>query len=230
LEFVVPGEPVPAARPRVVPRYSGKKGGPRRLITDGAGRPILSAYTEKETEEYEQRVAAFARAALQAHPEWLMVAMSDARFLVHLYFFRSPKNRGDKDNYEKAALDGIKKVNQYREEPPKKPGGRSTKIFLSGVFRDDARVTQGIVALNTITRGEPRTEICVEPAIEQLAEPLWMRVAIERGWRPPASAPRFEPDAAMRVELEHRSRIEAARKFALGQPAGPIVGPGATRS
>jgi Holliday junction resolvase RusA-like endonuclease len=181
VEFVVPGIPVPAARPRVVPLYGkGKK------LVLANGRPILRAYTEEATEEYEQRCAFSARAALQRYPSWIELALSEAVFRLHLHFIR-PAARGDLDNFVKAAMDGLKKGNVYRADPKDLVRGKPRQVFIRGLFRDDARIVQLAASMHTDPKAEPRTEVLLETATMVLEEPLWMRCARERGWRPAAS-------------------------------------------
>lgn len=79
MRFVVPGRPVPKARPRV-----GRNG---------------AVYTPRATREYEERAASAARAA-GIEPLAGPVA-------VRAVFFVSGR-AGDLDNYLKALLDGLK--------------------------------------------------------------------------------------------------------------------------
>lgn len=177
LVIVVPGPPVPCARPRSVPLMRNGK----PVIGQG-GRPIIHTFVPDTTTEYENRVAIFARRALAANREWQAVALSDAPLRCHLHFVRSVR-RGDLDNFQKAALDGLKKANDYREDPTDLVRGKPRKIFVAGVFEDDSRITQLLASMHTDPKDEPRTEIVVETANVVLEEPLWMRVAKERGWK-----------------------------------------------
>ena len=174
LAFVVPGEPFPWER-------AGAHG-----YLDADGRPKVRSYTPGRSAEFETRVAHFTRAALVKTPEWRELALSDARFRVHIHFVTG-QPRGDLDNFKKAVLDGMKKANAYRPELPRIAKGRLVqpkKVFESGVYRDDVRVTEGLVSIHRTKEKEPRTEILVEPATVLLEVPLWMQVAIENGWKP----------------------------------------------
>jgi Holliday junction resolvase RusA-like endonuclease len=85
LAFLVPGSPVPCARPRVV-RQPGR--GVRTIMP-------------KATVDYESRVALV---ALSCRPEdWPLDAQ---RYSVDLFICRGEK-RGDCDNFLKGVLDGL---------------------------------------------------------------------------------------------------------------------------
>lgn len=177
LSFVVPGDPIPCARPRAF-----------ALMRKGAailknGRPIIREYTEDRTEEYEGRVALFCRQALARYPEWQNSALAGHLLRVHLHFVRRAA-RGDLDNFQKAALDGIKKANDYRLDPTKLVRGKPAKILVRGAFRDDSRISQCLASMHTDPKAEPRTEVTLETANVLLAEPLWQHVARIHGWGP----------------------------------------------
>jgi Holliday junction resolvase RusA-like endonuclease len=145
-----------------------------------------------ETTEYESRVAIFARRALAANPDWQKVASNpDVALRAHVHFIRA-KRRSDIDNFLKAALDGLKKANDYREDPKDLVRGKPRKIWVAGVFDDDARITQVLASMHTDPKDEPRTEIVVETANVVLQEPLWMRCAREAGWKRPQEEQRAE--------------------------------------
>jgi len=184
LAFVVPGHPVPCARPRAVP-VMGRGG--VAVLQDG--RPLLRAYIPPETSDYERHVTDFARVALAAHPQWSPVALSPSvRFRVSIHFVRTG-GQGDLDNFAKSVLDGIKKVNAYRLDPNRMVRGKPAKIFVSGIFRDDRLIMQLLLSQHVHPKAEPRAEILVETAPAELTEPLWMRVALDAGWRPPELSP-----------------------------------------
>lgn len=81
LQFVVPGVPVPKARPRVV-------AGGRRT------------FTPEKTAAWESTVGAYALQARQRAAAWPL----DARYAVTIEAYRD--FRGDLDNMVKSALDG----------------------------------------------------------------------------------------------------------------------------
>lgn len=175
LQIIVPGEPFPCERTRAT-----------AFMKDG--KPKARVYTPERTTEYEERVAAFTRKALQRFPEWAKLAHTDAFFRVHIHWVTTQK--GDKDNFEKAVLDGMKKANHYQQPPGKVVGHRFVtprKVFVWGLIRDDSRVLQGLQSIDrTGVDTESRTEIVVETCNPRLEVPLWMQIAIERGWAPKA--------------------------------------------
>lgn len=179
LSLIVPGEPVPCGRPRYAPLMRNGK-----PILGAGNRPIVHVYMPDTTTEYEKRVALFARKALAAEPSWQAIALNpDVALRAHLHFVRTRRS-GDLDNRVKSVLDGLKKANDYREDPRDLVRGKPRKIFTAGVFDDDARITQILASMHTDPKDEPRTEIVIETANVVLEEPLWMRVARERGWGP----------------------------------------------
>lgn len=180
LEFIVPGPPVPCARPRVIPLMRNGK-----PVLGMGGRPIVHTFMPDTTVEYEERVGLFTRRMLVANPAWQDVALSNVMLRVHLHFVRQHR-RGDLDNFQKAALDGMKKANEYRLDENDLVSGRPRKIFVRGIYPDDDRISQAIASMHTDPKAEPRTEILIEPANVVLDEPLWMRVARENGWAPAA--------------------------------------------
>jgi Holliday junction resolvase RusA-like endonuclease len=172
---VVPGEPQPWERAGLAP-----------FIKDGKAR--VHVYTPKRTDEYETRVAHFARLALRQTPAWIDVALAPgARFRIHLHFVTT-NERADLDNCKKAVLDGIKRASTYRLELPRLVRGKLTKprkIFLYGVYSDDVKVDEALVSICRNPSGaEPRTEVTLEPATDKLEVPLWMQLAMEAGWAP----------------------------------------------
>jgi hypothetical protein len=60
------------------------------------------------------------------------------------------------------------------------------KVFVSGVYKDDVRVSEGLISIQRTKEREPRTEVMVELATVDLQVPLWMQLAIENGWAPQA--------------------------------------------
>lgn len=163
LEFIVPGDPVPCARARVV-AVRGPGGKP--LMTS-SGEPIVRAFTPDTTTEYEQRVALFASAALAKMPEWKAAFAQRLPIRVHLHVVRR-QWRGDWDNFAKGLCDGLAKS--------------------GSIFDNDNRITQALISMHTDPRAEPRAEVTIETASATLDEPLWMRCAREAGWRPPLPA------------------------------------------
>jgi Holliday junction resolvase RusA-like endonuclease len=119
LRFIVPGPPVPAARPRVVRR--------------GLGR--AHAFTPARTEAYEQRVGV---AALQAMAAIRWRVGDAGPFGLRLDFYREA-NRGDLDNYTKAAADGITRARVW----------------------DDDRHVHELAARMFVDRARPRTEVLI---------------------------------------------------------------------
>jgi len=94
--FVIPGPPVPTARPRV-------------FIPKGGRFPI--ATTPPKTREYQERVKRFAAAAVQQEPAWRTFVFSHTKgrlFRLHMHFV-IPADRGDLDNFAKVAdsLNGV---------------------------------------------------------------------------------------------------------------------------
>lgn len=177
IQIIVPGPPVPCARPRVVPLM--RNGQP---VLGQGGRPIVHTFMPDTTTEYENRIALFARRVVVSNPDWQRVATNpDVALRVHVHFVRQHR-RGDLDNFQKSALDGLKKANAYRGHPTELVRGKPRKVFVSGIFDDDARITQVLASVHTDPKDEPRTEIVVETANVVLQEPLWARVARERGW------------------------------------------------
>ena len=87
ITFIIPGPPVPKARPRV-----GRNG----------------AYTPKRTKEYEAKVRALALVARQKAKQrvWTGPVAVEATF----YIETPPERRPDCDNYLKTLLDGCKGV------------------------------------------------------------------------------------------------------------------------
>lgn len=178
LEIIVPGAPVPCARPRGVPLMRGG----RAVLANG--RPIIHTFVPDSTTEYENHVALFTRSALQRNPSWQTIAMSDSRLRVALHFVRTEARRSDIDNFAKGALDGMKKANDYRPDPTRTVRGKPAQIFIRGVYQDDYLITQLLVSMHIDPKATPRTEITVETANVMLEEPLWMRCAREAGWLP----------------------------------------------
>jgi Holliday junction resolvase RusA-like endonuclease len=178
IAFVVPGPPVPCARPRATALMRNGK----PILKNG--RPVIHTFVPDSTTEYENRVALFTRQALKLAPEWQAVAASDARLRVHLHFVRTEARRSDLDNFMKGALDGLKKANEYRPDPTRLVRDKPAQIWVRGVYRDDYLITQVLASMHVDPKDEPRTEIVVETANVVLEEPLWMRVARERGWAP----------------------------------------------
>ena len=88
VEFTVPGNPVPKARPRVTMK-AGQK--PR-------------AYTPKRTKFWESQVQDAAKAAMQGRNPL------EGPLGVELWLYRSDKRRVDADNMEKAILDACNKI------------------------------------------------------------------------------------------------------------------------
>ncbi len=88
LEFTVPGNPVPKARPRVL----------RSGIT----------YTPKRTKDYEAAVA------WEARRQWPNPVLTQKLGLT-VHFGRDSRRRCDLDNLIKAVMDGIKGV-VYRDD------------------------------------------------------------------------------------------------------------------
>jgi Holliday junction resolvase RusA-like endonuclease len=129
------------------------------------GRIVTTTTTPPETREYEQRVEAFARAAIQHNPEWRAVVARKLPVRVHVHFVR-PHWRGDLDNLAKGILDGMAKA---------------------GVFFNDNRVVQTLASVHTDPRAEHRAEVLVEPVMGPLLEPLWMAIARAHGWQPAAT-------------------------------------------
>ena len=86
IEFVVPGRPVPKARPR----------------TSRAGR-TMHVYTPRETAQYEKLVGYAALDAAKGHSFFEEIAIS-----IKLFF--KDKRYGDLDNYTKSILDGLQGV------------------------------------------------------------------------------------------------------------------------
>lgn len=170
IEFVVPGHAVASQRVNKVP-----------IIKPG-GKLGIRGFTPPESREFMERVALHARAAFQRHPNWAELSAGvGAIFRVHLHFVRN-RQQGDADNMAKGVLDGIKKANRYRPDPTKRDRfGRPRQIFVDGIFRDDARVTQLLISITTDPRAEERTEVVIETASMVLHEPLWLRCALEAG-------------------------------------------------
>ncbi len=114
LEFTVPGNPVPKARPRVL----------RSGIT----------YTPKTTKEYEQRIAWTAKAAWKGKPMLL-----DKGYGLTVHFGREAM-RGDLDNLIKAVCDGLQGV-IYRNDSqvwqiearefPARPGFTEVELWIA---------------------------------------------------------------------------------------------------
>jgi Holliday junction resolvase RusA-like endonuclease len=162
LEFIVPGDPRPCGRPRAVPIMRNG-----RPVLTKDGRPLLNAYMPPETKEYEERVARFAEVAVGNTPDWRVVREARLPLRVHLHFVRRAR-RGDHDNFQKGAIDGMGQAGV--------------------VFENDSVIVQALVSVHTDPDAEPRTEILVETANAVLDEPLWMRCAREAGWNPPSAA------------------------------------------
>jgi hypothetical protein len=181
LEWIVPGEPVPCARPRATAIMA--RGKP---VLGPGGRPITRVFMPTKTTDYEGHVALFTRAALKADPAWQAVALSaTVLYRVSIHFIRTG-GMADLDNLGKSVLDGIKKANEYRLDPTRLVRGKPAKVFVSGVFLDDRLITQLLLSEHLHPRSEPRAEVLVETASATLEEPLWQRIAMERGWSPPA--------------------------------------------
>lgn len=124
--ILVPGEPVPKARAR-----AGKGG---------------RFYTPKETEEYEKRVRLVALAAKPSG--WPM----RCRYRIDVTVCRS--DRGDLDNYIKAALDAV--------NPRKAKGGKRPRVAVPGVlWIDDSRVHELAARIVNVLPGEARLELRV---------------------------------------------------------------------
>lgn len=168
----IDGDPVPAARPRASARIVG-------------GRALVHVYTPKETEAFEQRVAMCARRALQAKPAWRAISLDEkVKFRTHIHFVCAKENF-DGDNAEKAVLDGLTKAGHFRVDAPTGKRKKPKRIFLGGVYRDDRRVRGGLWSVEVDPALAPYTEVLVEVATI-LDKPLWMAVALEQGWAPPA--------------------------------------------
>lgn len=86
VEFVIPGNPIPKARPRVVEKV------------DRAGRVRRMAYTPKSTAAYEESVKA-------AYP--YNGPQFDGIVLIEMDFFRRDRIRADWDNLAKAVTDAL---------------------------------------------------------------------------------------------------------------------------
>lgn len=95
VEFVVPGAPVPCARPRVF----------RNRLADG--RTVARVPVDPRTDEYEARVALCALVAWRKY----RCRSTPGPFRVELDFYRA-RRAGDVDNLSKAALDGITRAKE----------------------------------------------------------------------------------------------------------------------
>jgi len=173
LAFIVPGEPVPCARPRM-----GKGG---------------HFYVPSETTEFEETVAFHALRSLNAQPTWAELALNPrVRFWVLIDFFVRVASTGeelfDLDNAVKSVLDGVNKANEYELNLRKIVRGKPQKIFKRGIWKDDRRVRACIGTVHTELRGGYRTEVVIEPAQVHLDKPVWMAIALEQGWAPPRAA------------------------------------------
>ena len=99
LSFVVPGPPVPTARPLFVVRKFGEKAVP-------------VAITRKATRAYQAHVGLFAQGAVSRHPSWGAFVQANPLgrlYRVHLHFVLET-NRGDLDNFAKSLTDGMNTI------------------------------------------------------------------------------------------------------------------------
>ena len=159
LSFVVPGAPRPKARARTIP-LQRTDGTP---IRNKHGRIATRTFTPAATAEYESRVRLFAQAALNGAPEWrsFVEAHPTGRiYRVHLLFV-IPADRGDDDNYQKAAVDGMNGI----------------------AFADDRQIRQKLVEV-VVDKSAPRTEVMIEVAGPPAEGQLWKQIAREHGWSP----------------------------------------------
>jgi len=158
--FTVPGDPVPCSRPRAVPLMRDGK-----AVLGPGGRPIITAFTPTETRHYEQHVQRHARAAFEHCDDWRRVYAKKEAVRIHMHIVRRHW-RGDWDNFAKGIADGIAN---------------------SGlVFFNDNRITEALISMRTDPDDEPRVEVKVERATKDLRMQLWMQIALENGWTPPA--------------------------------------------
>lgn len=156
LELVVPGVPVPAARPRAVPLMAGG----RVVLKDG--RPIIRAFTPPETLAYEKQIENHARQASARLPAWQRVVDEKHAVRVSMHFVR-PQWKGDIDNLMKGAFDGL---------------GNAESVFFN-----DNRIIEVFASVKTDRAAAPKLELVIEPVEE--GWPLWAVLALEAGWTPP---------------------------------------------
>lgn len=157
--FVVPGDPVPCSRPRAVPLMRG--GVP---ILGPGGRPIIHAFVPDETTHYEKHVERHTRAAFGPRQDWQQVYAKKEPVRISMHIVRRHW-RGDWDNFAKGIADGVAN---------------------SGlVFFNDNRITEALISMRTDPKDDPRVEVKVERASEDLRIQLWMQIALENGWTPP---------------------------------------------
>ena len=97
LRFVVPGSPVPKARPRAGRVFKSKKTGKLRAIM----------FTPKTTADYERKVATYARQAI-ALARWTSTEAD--RFDVAVFCYWGDRRYRDLDNGAKAILDAMNEV------------------------------------------------------------------------------------------------------------------------
>lgn len=129
IEFFIPGQPVAKARARTSPIY--RRDG--SVVTAKNGRVVMSSYTPKKTENYENRVAAAAHKAMQGLPPLTVPVALEIEIGLEVPASWSAKKRlacyalnvgatkkPDMDNIEKAVIDGMNAI----------------------VFDDDARVVR----------------------------------------------------------------------------------------
>lgn len=156
LEFIIPGHCVPSERVHKIPFVKGRK-------ADGSLALGVRGVTPGDSAAYMEKVAMFARTAVQMRPEWRTVFARRMPVRVHIHIVRR-KWLGDVDNIAKNIYDGL---------------GRSEVVF-----DNDNRIVQALTSVHTDPQAEERAEILIEPVSGVLEEPLWMRCAREHGWAP----------------------------------------------